>query len=275
MKTARERRKGSVWQLCLLLFFCACSVALDFIDFSLFADDFYNETLRVLLQRTTGSIAAVLLMIWLKIRLFGRVDCWLYLLPCLLVAVDNFQFYAYFQGKMQWVRRSAADVLLFAARCIAVGCFEEFVFRGVIFSVLAGLFPKDKKGLMKTFFVSSIFFGAAHLLNGFSGATLLQAGYTCLTGGLFAFCLMKTKNILCCAACHTLFNFCGLFFDELGTGSVLDVGTALTMLIVCVAVGAFVLRKVWMYSEEERQNLYARLGVATNEEKHTKEETEK
>ena len=113
-----------------------------------------------------------------------------------------------------------------------------------------------------TYVVSSVVFGLAHILNGVS----IQIAYTILTGGLFAFCLVKTKNIFCCAAVHAVYNFCGLLFDEMGTGAVFDVGTAVTMLIVSVLVGIFVLWKVWTYSEEERTSLYQKLGVVKQKE---------
>lgn len=149
---------------------------------------------------------------------------------------------------------------------MAVGLFEECIFRGIVFSVLAGCFSKDRKGFLKTYFLSAIIFGAAHLFNGFSLGTLLQVAYTVLTGGLFAFCLIKTKNILCCAFVHGLYNFCGLLFDTqgLGTGVVFDVGTVVTMAIVGVCVGIFVLYSVFKYSEEERCALYGYLGLKTD-----------
>jgi hypothetical protein len=68
---------------------------------------------------------------------------------------------------------------------------------------------------------------------------------------------------------HAVYNFCGLLFGTesnlgLGAGVVLDLGTAITMLIVSVLVGAFVLYKVFTYTEEERIELYQRLSVKEN-----------
>ena len=89
-------------------------------------------------------------------------------------------------------------------------------------------------------------------------------------GGLFAFCLIKTKNVLCCAVTHALYNFCGLLFSSyekgtigLGSGVVFDVGTIITMAIVGVAIGLLVLYKVFTYSEKEREELYQKLGITT------------
>ena len=167
---------------------------------------------------------------------------------------------------MQLIHTNPIYFILFAGYCLLVGLFEECVFRGVIFSLLAGVLPKNRKGFILTFVLSSVVFGVAHLLNGFSVGTLVQVAYTILTGGLFAFCLIKTKNVLCCAAVHATYNFCGLLFGEskamgLGTGVVFDLGTVITMLVVSVLVGIFVLWKVISYPEKERVELYQKLSV--------------
>jgi membrane protease YdiL (CAAX protease family) len=225
-----------------------------------------------ILQQTIGVIAVLMIVKTLGLKLFGRISGWLYILPCLIVAIDNFQFYAYFQGKMQFVQTQAVDVLLFAVYCTMIGLFEELIFRGVLFSVIAGYFSDDKKGLWKTFILSSLIFGGAHLFNllygAGIGATLLQAVYTTLTGGLFAFAFIKTKNILIPAFLHAVYNFCGLLFSEqgLGLGAVLDFGTGVTMAIVGVVVGVFVLYSLYKHPEKEQKELYACLNVhnATN-----------
>ncbi len=196
-------------------------------------------------------------------KIFGRVEQWLFVLPCIGIALNNFQWVSFFQGKMRLVTQDGMDFLLFALYCLSIALFEELVFRGVIFSLLLTAFPKDKKGFLWAYVSSCFIFGLAHLFNGFSGATFLQVGYTVLTGGLFAFCLMKTKNILCPVFVHGLYNFCGLLYDRqgLGAGVVFTWGTAALMAAVAVLLGAFVLYQVWKYSDEEREALYRRLEV--------------
>lgn len=226
-------------------------------------DGWYNAILNKTLQQASGIVAAILFLRVLDIKLFGKVQKWLYLLPCIIVAVNNFQWYSYFKGLQQLVRVSALDITLFAVYCLCVGMFEEFIFRGVLFSVLAGYFPKNKKGFIETFVFSSIIFGAAHLFN----LDVLQALYSILTGGLFAFVLIKTKNLICCGFTHGLYNFCGLLMEKesrlgLGNGVVLfNLGTILCMAIVGVLMAGFVLYSVFKYPENERKALYDRLGI--------------
>lgn len=241
-----------------------CAAVLDFIKITYSRNPLHNRLIARIIQQSCGALAGTLILRRLNIRLFKKPQNCLYLIPCIIIAVDNFQFSAFFSGKMQLLYNKPIDFLLFFGYCMFIGLFEEIVFRGIIFSIIAGLFIKDRKGFLQTYVVSSLVFGLAHLFNGFSAGTLLQVGYTILTGGLFAFCLIKTKNILCCALVHGLYNFCGLLFDAqqgLGNGVVFDVGTVITMATVSVAIGIFVLYHVWKYSDAERKELYFRLGI--------------
>ncbi len=261
--TERNKRIRNGVEIAVICLLCAVTVLLDFVKISYSDDDFYNRMVSKIVQQCCGSLAAICIMLRMNIRLFGKVEHWIYLLPCLIIAIDNFQFSSYFNGRMELARTKPVEVILFIGYCLSIGLFEELVFRGIIFSVLADYFSKDKKGFLKTYVISSVIFGISHLFNGFSVGTLLQVAYTTLTGGLFAFCLIKTKNVFCCAFIHGLYNFCGLLFDKqgLGMGVVFDVGTVITMLVVSVAVGVFVLYKTWKYSDEERKHLYDKLGV--------------
>lgn len=269
MNDAAKQKTKNIIQIICIAVLCVASIVLEFIKFSYLEDGLRNSLLSKLIQQLCGAGAAILIMLRLNMKLFSRPQKCLFLIPCFIIAVDNFQFYAFFQGKMELINTHPLDFLLFIGYCLSVGLFEECIFRGVVFSLLADWLPKNKKGFLWTYVLSSVIFGLAHLLNGFSLATLLQVGYTILTGGLFAFCLIKTKNIICCAAVHAVYNFCGLLFGTesnlgLGAGVVLDLGTAITMLIVSVLVGAFVLYKVFTYTEEERLELYQRLSVKEN-----------
>ncbi len=263
----RKERLQKGIEIAVILLFGAFTLVCDFLPISYVKDELQNRLLAKSVQQLCGAAVAIWLTVKLNMRIFGKVENWLYLLPCLVIAVDNFPFFAYFQDKTAFVRTGAVDIALFALSCFTTGLFEELVFRGILFNLLAGCFSGDKRGLWTSYVLSSVVFGVAHLLNGFSLATLLQVGYTILTGGLFAFCFLKTKNILCPAFVHGLYNFCGLLLDTqgLGTGVVFDLGTTLTMLFVSVLVGVFVLYNVWIYPEEERVELYKRLNIITKE----------
>ena len=275
MQKTKQNKSISYILICVFIAaLCAAMLALDYIPIQYVQDGVRNVWISTIVQQCVGAIAIILLMLHLKIKLFGKIHAWLYLLPCLIVALDNFPLISYVNGNMHFTRTGAWDFVLFALYCLAIGLFEECVFRGVLFSVIASLFSQDKKGFFKTFVVSSAVFGLAHLFNLLSGAgigaTLLQVCYTTLTGGLFAFAMIKTKYVLCAAFVHGLYNFCGLLLSEqgLGSGIVFDVGTGVMMGIISVIIGVFVLYSVWKYTEAERSVLYKHLGI----EKHKAQE---
>lgn len=273
-KTKQNKSISYILIRVFIVALCAAMLALDYIPIQYVQDGVRNVWISTIVQQCVGAIAIILLMLHLNIKLFGKIHAWLYLLPCLIVALDNFPLISYINGNMHFTRTGAWDFVLFALYCLAIGLFEECVFRGVLFSVIASLFSQDKKVFFKTFVVSSAVFGLAHLFNLLSGAgigaTLLQVCYTTLTGGLFAFAMIKTKNVLCAAFVHGLYNFCGLLLSEqgLGSGIVFDVGTGVMMGIISVIIGVFVLYSVWKYTEAERSVLYKHLGI----EKHKAQE---
>jgi membrane protease YdiL (CAAX protease family) len=200
------------------------------------------------------------------VRLFEKPERLWVLIPALIIAIDNFPWLAFAAGKMELIYTKPLHFTLFGTYCLLVGFFEEILFRGVFFSVLASVFERTKKGLIWTYLITSVAFGAIHLLNVFQsgGAAILQAGYSILTGGLFGFVLIKTKNIIFPAITHAVYNFCGLLYTShigLGAGSIIDLPTGIMMAIISVCIGVFVLVCVYKYSDEERLLLYDRLGV--------------
>lgn len=263
---SRER----IWkrgEFALILILCVATLLLDFFKISYSKNELHNKYIAKIVQQGIGVFAALLLLKRLNVKIFGMPQQGLYLILGLIVAIDNFQWSSFLNGNMELINNKPLDFLLFGGYCLSVGLFEECIFRGVIFSLLAGQFSKDKSGLWKTYIVSSLIFAAAHLMNGLSFGTILQVGYTFLTGGLFGFILMKTKNVFCCGFIHALYNFGGLLFETsenmgLGTGVIFDLGTVLTMFVISVIAGIFVLYSVKKYTEEEQLELYEKLGIS-------------
>ncbi len=259
-------KRNRIWirrtQLILIFALCGLTVGLDFIEIKFVQDGLRNAFISKIIQSTFGCIAAILILILLKIKLFQKPTNLLYMIPCLIIAIDNFPFSSYIQEKMLLVHKEIADIILFILYCLLVALFEECVFRGILFSVLVYCFPKNRKGLLFAVIASSLVFGLLHAINGIS----IQIGYTILMGGLFAFCLIKTKNLLCCVSVHAIYNIGGSVFDieknlGLGKGVVFDKGTIITMLIISIPIAVFVIYKLWKYGEEERFILYKRLGI--------------
>ncbi len=268
-KNTQKQRNNVLINVAIVLL-CVGMVALDWIEVRYVSDDRRNVWISRMIQHSFGIFASILLLKRINVRLFGRPQAWLCALPCILIAVNNFPFWSYFAGNMRFERISWLDFLLFAGYCLSIGLFEELVFRGFLFFVFASLFSSDRKGLLKTVVVTSVLFGGMHLFNLFFGAgvtaTLLQVGYSVLTGGLFAVALIKTKSLLVPAVLHAVYNFCGLLLSPqgLGEGIVFDLGTYLTMGAIALLLGVYVLCLLLKYPENERKTLYTRLGIREN-----------
>ncbi len=258
----QRKRIYSGIQIAIILVFCALTILFDFIEIQWLKDEWRNRLLAKILQQFFGGIAGLFLLMRLNIQILAKPTNLLYLIPGFAVAINNFQFSAYFNGEIELIRGGVIDFLLFGVYCVLTGLFEEFIFRGVIFALLIGMFPRNKKGLIWTVILSSIIFGLVHLVNGFS----FQIIYTMLTGALFAFCFIKTKSLFCCAAVHAVYNFGGVLFDSgdnfgLGSGIVFDAGTVVSMLVIGILVSIFVVYKTFSYKKEECVALYKILNV--------------
>lgn len=111
----------------------------------------------------------------------------------------------------------AFDLPSFVLLCLAIGVFEEVLFRGLVFGGLLAHWGGTKKGLALAAVLSSLLFGVAHVIRPFidgdvaSTASLLQAlGKSVQTGILgfaFAAVYVKTKSIAPAAIAHAAFDF--------------------------------------------------------------------
>lgn len=94
---------------------------------------------------------------------------------------------------------------------------EEIAFRGIIGANFMRIYNK-KSGVWITLFVTSIIFGAVHILNVFAGAdfgqSLFQGFYAFALGMLFAAVLLRTGNLWICIIIHGLTDTLALMSAE-------------------------------------------------------------
>ncbi len=95
----------------------------------------------------------------------------------------------------------------------AVGLTEEVCCRGILLSIWQKYFQKHKNSKMKAALISSIVFGAVHLINlanGFSVSniiyTLSQIFFATMYGMFFAALMFKTKSLWFCALFHGMID---------------------------------------------------------------------
>ncbi len=114
---------------------------------------------------------------------------------------------------------------------ISVGLFEELAFRAVINDAIIYKFRKKKYVFALSAVVSSLVFGAAHIIGEFDATSAIawgQAIAKTLESGVFGLALLilywKTRNIWACGVAHGLFDFFagyteGLFVPVKNSGS--------------------------------------------------------
>lgn len=133
----------------------------------------------------------------------------------LLVCVNNFPVIGFITGNV--FLKDNPKILRYIVYCIAIGVSEEFVFRGIVMPLVGIKFREKPRAPFITVLITSTIFALCHLFNIFAAgvpATLLQVGYTFLTGGLFCAVYLFTENLIFSIILHVVFDFGGLLFNN-------------------------------------------------------------
>jgi len=137
------------------------------------------------------------------------------------------------------------EVVLFLVLACLIGFVEEVFFRGLILQALAPM------GLWRAAILSSIVFGAMHLLNLLYGAdlvaTLLQVAYATAMGFGFAAVTLRTGVLWPLIVIHALIDLAGFVTSE-GTVTTsvtsTDIVIYLLYFVVFTAYGFFMMRSI-------------------------------
>ncbi len=110
--------------------------------------------------------------------------------------------------------QSALETLLHILSMFCVGFLEEMIFRGFLFNAMA------KDGVQSAIVVSSVTFGAGHIVNLVNGSgaqllpNLLQVMYATAVGFAFVMIYYKSKSLVPCILTHGIFNGLSAFANE-------------------------------------------------------------
>jgi len=214
--------------------------------FGIDGDSHLGISLKMILTRFFGGAAFLAMLINLEYRVLNPIKrpFWrsvLISLPALLIAVNNFPFFAVIMGKARVIEGAPMLLLLFL-ECMTVGFFEEIAFRGVVFLGILKKAPEDKLRAFVSIALSSVIFGLVHLVNlieSAPGAVFLQIGYSTLIGAMCAVVLLKTANIWLCVVIHGLYNFAGAVIPRMGEGVIWDSFTVILTAFVSLAVAVY------------------------------------
>jgi len=136
----------------------------------------------------------------------GKLKGFLYFIPLALLSTVNLWCGVTFALPVQ-------TALLTVVSMVFVGFLEEVIFRGFLFNAM------KKDGLKTAVIVSSLTFGAGHIVNLFMGEplldTLLQLVYASAAGLMFTVIFLKSGTLIPCILAHALLNSLTIFLPEM------------------------------------------------------------
>lgn len=200
------------------------------------------------ITRALAGIAFLAILLQLGFKVLNPINkpFWssvLFCLPPLALCINNMPIIPLLSDKAI-LDAPLWRFILLAFECLAIGLFEEMAFRGVVFLSIVEKRGDTKKSLFWSIVVSSLIFGAVHLLNIFTSspiAVLMQIGYSTLIGAMCSVILLKTKNIWFCVVLHAIYDFCGQLVDYCGRGVIWDTPTVILTAIVALSVAAYMI----------------------------------
>ena len=166
------------------------------------------------------------------VKFKGCAKRYLYFLPLAVISSVNF-----------WNGVTAPEGLLtsicFVVSMCCVAFLEEVIFRGLLFKGMC------KSSVKAAVIVSSLTFGAGHIVNLFLGApltdTLLQLVYASAIGFCYTAIFLEGGSILPCIISHALFNSLSTFATE--PSAAMNLTMALAQTLMGVGYGLWLLRR--------------------------------
>ncbi|MDC0559146.1 CPBP family intramembrane metalloprotease [Candidatus Izimaplasma bacterium] len=184
----------------------------------------------------------------------------LVVIPGLLIAINNFPISAFIASRTE-LTEPFYVVYYFIVECLSIGYFEEIAFRVILLTILLQRLPKTKKGMFQAVLISSAVFGLIHLTNLFAGAgfapTIMQVGYSFLTGAMLAVVYLKTKSFLAIVLLHASYNFFGEVMFRLGAVSNrFDTITIVITVLLAIAVSLHYTYTLYKMESDQLIDLY-------------------
>lgn len=221
------------------------------------------ELIYGIATRGIGAAACILMMSYCSFShlfsSFGKLRDIALILPCCLIAINNFPFISVINGwailDTKWYL-----ILLLALQCFLVGLFEEAAFRGCVFMLILERKHNSRKEIFYSIIFSSLVFGGIHIVNLLVGAgivpVVLQLGYSFLIGAMCSVVLLVTKKLWIPILIHAVFNFAGGLIPTLGRGEIWDRATVVLTVIVSVAVAIYTVALFFKYDISKMQELF-------------------
>ena len=216
-------------------------------------------------SRGIGSAVCILMMSYCSFThlfsSFGKFKDILLIIPCCLVAINNFPFVPFINGTAT-IDTKVYFIALLALQCLLVGLFEETAFRGCVFMLILERKHSTRKEIFYSIILSSLVFGAIHIVNLFVGAgvvpVILQLGYSFLIGAMCSVVLLITKKLWMPVIIHAVFNFAGALVPTFGKGEIWDTATVVLTVVVSLLVAAYTIILFFRYDLCKMQEIFAK-----------------
>lgn len=142
------------------------------------------------------------------------------------------------------VNYSLSGTLCRIACMLCVGFIEEVIFRGFLFKAM------EKKNPKSAIIVSSITFGAGHLINLFNGSgmdlvnNLCQICFAIAVGFLLVTIFYRGGSLLPCILTHSAINTLGTFSCDLGITEEKQLIQVLLMIVIAAVYTLMLIKKL-------------------------------
>ncbi len=258
--------KSKTYTLIFIISSIIMMFLVQFLDLSFISNPIAVQMVKNSITRIIMGMIFVVLLYQVGYKVFNPkqrtlLPILLLVLPALLIAINNFPISAFIDSRAELTEPSYL-VYLFIVECLSIGFFEELIFRLVLLTVLLQRLPKTKTGVFQAVLISSAIFGIIHLVNLIGGAglapTILQVGYSFLTGAMWAVVYLKTKSILAVILLHASYNFFGEVMFRLGTvNNRFDTITIVVTVLVAVLVASYYIYTLYKIDPDELKDLYS------------------
>lgn len=240
----------------------AALIVLEILKPAPFGTATLDESFLTTLTRMIGGAVFLIVTLYLGYDVLNPkyvfTKRFLFILPCLAVAVNNLPLVALLRGDAK-ISGSSAEIAFFAVECVFVAVFEELAFRGVLFlSILKN--HGNRKGIFVSILISSALFGLFHMVNLIYGASLgsvmLQVVYSTLVGCMCAFVLLRTHSVWLAALVHAVYNFCGQIVPRLGEGEMLNAPQIIITVIISLFCAIYIIFSLNKIDISEADSLF-------------------
>ncbi len=258
MNNLEQYKNKSPFSFCFLVFLYAIgAAALPAIPEKLFNIDSLNLTLILYFLL---KVVAIIFPIYIiksvgymgqfRLKIGKNLKAFFVLLPLVIVCINNFPIVAILTSSAK-LQNKGVTYFYYLLVCLSIAVYEEVIFRGIIYKVIA-----EKTKDIWAVLLSALVFSLAHLINAFSlniGQILMQLGYSFLIGAACSVAFKFSGGIYLPILLHFIYDIGGLLIEYgLVAGNIWN--TASIVFTAIIAVVTFIYTIVVYFIRERNES---------------------